>query len=35
MKNKIDLGIYNKSYEEIENGLIPSLLSFYKKPRQA
>ena len=35
MKNKIDLGIYNKSYEEIENGLIPSLLSFYKKPSDA
>ena len=35
MKSKIDLGIYNKSYSEIESGLIPSLLSYYKNPSEA
>jgi len=35
MKNKIDLGIYDKSYDEVEKGLIPSLLSFYKNPSEA
>ena len=35
MKNKIDLGIYKQSYDEVEKGLIPSLLSFYKNPSEA
>lgn len=35
MEKKIDLGIYNKSYDEVERGLIPSLLSFYKNPSEA
>lgn len=35
MNEKTDLGIYDQSYEEVERGLIPSLLSFYKNPGEA
>lgn len=35
MKSKIDLGLYNKTYNEVENGLLPSLLSYYKNPSEA
>ncbi len=35
MKEKINLGLYNKSYNEVEQGLIPSLLSYYKNPSEA
>lgn len=35
MNKKLDLGIYNKTYFEIEDGLIENLSDFYKNPSQA
>ena len=35
MKNNIDLGMYHKSYAEVEKDLVPNLLGYYTTPSSA